>query len=339
VTIRAAIAAALLAAAAREPRVEVVARRGGAGAVAWDDVQETYHRGDRLASLAAPVPGAQYLTHRIRYAVLQVRAVHRHRARPVHLVHNAFCTQPAGTAEVPWSCESTVFALDGPHEAEVDGAFERVDLHPARPLFAGITWGCCGGESAVSVHALDGRLLCPAAPLMLEYEDASVWNVLRIEGSTVVCPDGSRAPAGESLAERATRLVHDHAKTLLRSHRLPVAADRRGDWAVWAGRHGDVPIAAAGDFDGDGVEDDALLLPRRQGAGFAVFALLAEGISRRVFILEDDRDSPATGHGLETEREPAAPRDTIVLRGFETTAVRFTWDEAAHRFRRVRLED
>jgi hypothetical protein len=202
------------------PPLRQGSRKGTIGAsIAYEEFREIYDRSQDLAQRRHPFAGGDYVSRPYRAAVMQGQAVFRYRERPLWLVHNFFCWQMAGTAEMPWSCESTVFILKGGHpvtdrpsgerprwttesgftlldpedSAEVSGDFDAIEPHPGRPLFAAIQRGCCGSESRVSIHDFDGRTLCAPSRLLIGWDGVGTWDKVRIEKGQVYCPDGTRA--------------------------------------------------------------------------------------------------------------------------------------------------
>jgi len=58
-----------------------------------------------------------------------------------------------------------------------------------------------------------------------------------------------------------------------RGYRLPTESDFTGDWKDNRATN-PMPFHAVGDYNGDGVQDEAWLLPTTSGRGFAVFAFI-----------------------------------------------------------------
>jgi hypothetical protein len=297
-----------------------------------------YYRSADLPARRHPYAGSLYFTKPFKYAVMQGQGVYGYRDRPLHLIHNYSCEQPAGTAEVPWTCRATVFVMMGsqswrdipegnrPREleeagvaliaekeaVEVDGAFETIAPHPSRPLFAGINHGCCDSPSRVSVHGFDGRLICPPADLYLGDVETGPWDKLPIEAERLRCPGGQRVKVPASLLEDATSVIQLHAARVLSQYRFSEASDLQGDWKDYAGRYGHPPVLAYGDYNGDGESDLAFLLPLRRpsrpGVGFGLFCLLSqEDLSFRLVTIEEDEDSGVSMHGLGTARPGRHP--------------------------------
>jgi hypothetical protein len=65
--------------------------------------------------------------------------------------------------------------------------------------------------------------------------------------------------------------------------RLPTAADRTGESSGT-----DAPFHIHGDFNGDGIVDEAWILFRKPSSGWALFAFLgaADGTARPIKLLE-----------------------------------------------------
>lgn len=320
------------------PPVTQRTSRGTDGPIAYEVFEEVYFRSPELYARRHPYSGAGYFNRPFKHAVLQGQGVYAFRDRPLHLIHNYACEQPAGTAEIPWTCQATVFVMKGsqpwrdvpegfrPREleeagvaliaekdaVEVDGAFEAIAPHPSRPLFAGINHGCCDSPSRVSVHGFDGRLVCPPADLYLGDVETGPWDALPIEANSLRCPGGQLVKVPPPLLEEATSLVQLHAARVLSRYRFTKASDLQGDWKDYAGRYGHPPVFAYGDYNGDGESDLAFLLPvrtpSRPGAGFGLFGLLSqEDLSFRLVTIEEDEDSSLSQHGLGTVRPGRHP--------------------------------
>lgn len=150
-----------------------------------------------------------------------------------------------------------------------------------------------------------------------------------------------------------TRVQHIAAASL-RSYRLPEPRDLTGDWAAkpqaWCAR---------ADFDGDGVDDVALLLVRRQGEGFQLLMLLGPPAKSRAIVLEErpwaaqgfglavagpGRYETAVGKGYTVEAHGDPAELTLELPAldrfhFESWNAFWYWDSAAKRFRYVQMSD
>ena len=312
--------------------------RGTTGPITYEVFEEVYYRSADLPARRHPYAGSLYFTRQFKYAVMQGQGVYAYSDRPLHLIHNYACEQPAGTAEIPWTCQATVFVMKGsrpwrdipedfrPREleeagvaliaekeaVEVDGAFQTIAPHPSRPLFATINHGCCDSPSRVSVHGFDGRLVCPPADLYLGDVETGPWDKLPIEADSLHCPGGQRVKVPASLLEEATSLIQLHAGRLLSRYRLSEASDIQGDWKDYAGRYGHPPVFAYGDYNDDGFPDLAFLLPlripSRPGVGFGLFCLLSqEDRSFHLVTIEEDKGSGLYGHGLATVRPGRYP--------------------------------
>ena len=223
------------------PPIKQIVRKGKIGAsIEYEDFREIYDRSRDLAQRRHPFDGSDYASRPYRVTVMQGQAVFRYRERPLWLLHNFFSWQMAGTAEMPWSCESTVFVLKGGHpvtdrpaserpwraeegrftlldpedSAEVSGDFDAIEPHPSQPLFAAIQRGCCGSESRVSIHDFEGRALCAPSNLLIGWDyktpdqpDVGTWDRVRIEKGRVYCPDGTRASIEAAAAARPERPI------------------------------------------------------------------------------------------------------------------------------------
>lgn len=350
-------------------------RRGTAGPITYEVFEEVYYRSAVLTDRRHPYAGSLYFTKPFKYAVMQGQGVYGYRDRPLHLIHNYTCEQPAGTAEMPWTCQATVFVMKGsqpwraipeanrPRQleeagvaliaekeaAEVEGAFETIAPHPSRPLFAGINHGCCDSPARVSVHGFDGRLFCPPADLCLGDVETGPWDKLPIEADSLHCPGGQRVEVPPSLLEEATSLIQRHAAGILSRYRFSEARDIEGDGKECAGRYGHPPVFACGDYNGDGESDLAFLLPLRRpsrpGVGFGLFCLLSqEDASLRLVTLAEDENGRVSRHGLGTVRpgrhkELTLHTDAIHLHAFESSGAFYVWDAARRRFQRVQVAD
>lgn len=217
------------------PPTRQIVKKGTIGAsIDYEDFREIYYRSRDLEKRRHPFDGSEYASRPYRVELMQGQAVFRYRERRLWLVHNFFCWQMAGTAQMPWSCEATVFILKGGrpvtdrppseqprrHEeggftlldpedsAEVSGDFDAVDPHPSQPLFGTVQRGCCGSESRVSIHHLDGRRLCWPSDLLIGWDSespdnpgAGTWDKVRIEKGRVYCPDGTRVSIEPAVSE------------------------------------------------------------------------------------------------------------------------------------------
>jgi hypothetical protein len=327
------------------PPLKQRTERGTSGPFTYEVFAEEYVQSRELSARRHPYAGVIYFTKPFKYAVMQGQGVYRFRDRPLDLIHNYICDQPAGTAEIPWTCQATVFVQKGsqpwrlvpeglrPHKleeegvaliaekdgAEVDGAFQTIAPHPSRPLFAGINHGCCDSASRVSVHDFDGRLLCPPADLYLGDVETGPWDKLTIEADEIRCPGGQKVKVQPSLLEEATSLIQLHARPLLSRYRLVEASDAREDWKAYAGTHGHPPVFAYGDYNDDGFSDLAFLLPlrrpKRTGVGFGLFCLLSQDDQTlRLVTVEEDTQSRLPVHGLAAAR-PGRRRTVCGLPG------------------------
>ncbi len=140
--------------------------------------------------------------------------------------------------------------------------------------------------------------------------------------------------------------------------RLPNAADRTGEWDG-----ADAPFHIRGDFNGDGIADEAWILFLERSSAWAVFVFLdaADGASRSIKLVEA-RDPPAQRFILETIRpskivfrtacgkeyfecakgEPLTiqfhlPSISFCLR--ESSCSVFVWQPKAARFQQIRMSD
>jgi hypothetical protein len=100
-------------------------------------------------------------------------------------------------------------------------------------------------------------------------------------------------------------------------YRLPTESDFTGDWKDNRATN-PMPFHAAGDYNGDGVQDEALLLLRTSGRGFAVFAVIGSrtGSSKLIQLTFAPNES-WDNHYIETAKP--ARYDTACGKGLATT--------------------
>jgi hypothetical protein len=140
--------------------------------------------------------------------------------------------------------------------------------------------------------------------------------------------------------------------------RLPNAEDRRDEWSG-----ADAPFHIRGDFNGDGIADEAWILFRERSSAWAVFAFLgaAAGPARAIKLAEE-RTAPAQRFVLETIRPSGIVFRTACGKGYvdcargEPLTIRFrlpsisfclregscsvyVWLPKAARFQRIRMSD
>jgi len=198
------------------PQIEQAERRGELGPWQYEDVREEYYRSRHLARRRHPVNGVPYVLEGHRYAVMQGQTTFRHREKPLWLVHNFYCTQPAMTAEMPWDCAGVLFILEGivpraqghareedgfalvdaKDEVRIEGDFHAVEPHPDLPIFAAIREGRGDSPARVTVHHFDGRTLCDVRDLPLWYLGwrGEPWERIKADKDAVSCLDGTRVP-------------------------------------------------------------------------------------------------------------------------------------------------
>ena len=81
-------------------------------------------------------------------------------------------------------------------------------------------------------------------------------------------------------------------------YRLPTEADYTGDWQAYRAKL-PRPFSAQADFNGDGLQDEAWLLPAASSSGWGLFAFLgsADG-QRRVVLLDSNAKEPVQRMGV-----------------------------------------
>ena len=144
-------------------------------------------------------------------------------------------------------------------------------------------------------------------------------------------------------------------------YRLPADADYSGDWQDFRAKP-TKPFRVQADFNGDGLQDEAWLLPATSPTGWALFAFLgSKNGQRRVILLDSHAKEPiqrmgvslvAPGehrtlcgmHGYDVCKpgEPALLRlklPAINFFMFESANSFFWWDSRAGRFQRIWISD
>jgi hypothetical protein len=117
-------------------------------------------------------------------------------------------------------------------------------------------------------------------------------TVLLLAGAIAFSATVSTATA-EPLDAVLRRLVVRCAPKSLEKYRLPEASDLVGDWQV----HPDAYKARA-DFNGDGSEDVAVLLIRREGSGFQLLVVLSHDTQAPRAVVVEETEWIAQGFGL-----------------------------------------
>src|SRR5208283_2649671 len=139
---------------------------------------------------------------------------------------------------------------------------------------------------------------------------------------------------------------------------FPTASDRRGDW-----EGPDTSFHIHGDFNGDGVSDEAWILFRNGSRSWAVFVFLrAVDGSARTIRLTEERSAPAQQFVLETIRPSAIVFQTACGKGYvvcakgEPLTIQFrlpsisvcsreyscsvyVWQPKSARFQQIRMRD
>jgi hypothetical protein len=143
-------------------------------------------------------------------------------------------------------------------------------------------------------------------------------------------------------------------------YRFPVETDYSGDWMEFRTKY-PTPFVVRADFNGDGVIDEAWLLPARSSRGWGLFAVLGSSNGTRRFIrLEQDRKSQVQRFGLSLV-EPGQYKtacgkgywecardepEVLELKSsafefflFESASAMFWWDRRSRSFRRTSISD
>jgi hypothetical protein len=140
--------------------------------------------------------------------------------------------------------------------------------------------------------------------------------------------------------------------------RLPNAGDRTGEW-----EGASVPFHIRGDFNGDGIADEAWILFRKGSSAWAVFVFLGavDGGPRSIKLVEE-LNAPAQRFVLETIRPSKIIFRTACGKGYfecasgepltiqfhlssisfclrESSCSVFVWQPKAARFQQVRMSD
>jgi len=152
--------------------------------------------------------------------------------------------------------------------------------------------------------------------------------------------------------------VTSHAVSPPPGWRFPTDHDRTGAW-----QGPEVPFHIQGDFNGDGVVDEAWILFRDESKAWAVFVFLyaANGSSSAV-RLSEERHVPAQRFVLETIRPSAIVFRTACGKGYfecakgepltivfrlpsisvclrESSCSVYVWQPEAARFQQIRMRD
>jgi hypothetical protein len=175
-------------------------------------------------------------------------------------------------------------------------------------------------------------------------------------GVAIVLCVSSSAPviARPPLDRDLERLLRATAPSSFQKYRLPEPADLIGDWESHPGAY-----RVRGDFDGDGRDDTAVLLIRRQGPGFQLVVVLGSQSDAPVAVVLEKRPWLAQHFGLGVV--PPGRYKTAAGKGFKVSADdpaeitldhaaidRFEfeswnafwyWDSNKHRFRYTQMSD
>lgn len=141
--------------------------------------------------------------------------------------------------------------------------------------------------------------------------------------------------------------------------RFPVEEDYVADWQEFR-KEVPAPYHARGDFNSDGLPDDAWILLRTSGKGFGVFALLGQpqGRSKLIQLLDSNNDiaqqygialvepgdhQTACGKGYsECGGDPEVlhlSTQAIEFFKYESASRIYYWDKSAGVFRQVQISD
>jgi len=145
-------------------------------------------------------------------------------------------------------------------------------------------------------------------------------------------------------------------------YRLPTESDFTGDWKDNRATN-PMPFHAIGDYNGDGVQDQAWLLLATSGKGFAVFAFIGSRTgSSKVVQLTSSADKAWDSYYIETVKpgrfetacgkeygdfacEHGEPhelnltRPSILFCRFESACSIFWWDTRTNTFQRTLISD
>ena len=152
--------------------------------------------------------------------------------------------------------------------------------------------------------------------------------------------------------------VAAHAVSPPPGWRMPTGSDRTGAW-----EGSDAAFHIQGDFNGDGVADEAWILFRNSGKSWAVFVFLhaADGTARTMRLTEE-RNTPAQQFVLETIRPSSIAFRTACGKGYfecakgepltiqfhlpsisvclrESSCSVYVWQPRPGRFQQVRMRD
>jgi hypothetical protein len=143
-------------------------------------------------------------------------------------------------------------------------------------------------------------------------------------------------------------------------YRMPTDADYTGDWQDFRTRP-TKPFTVRADLNGDGLQDEAWLLPATSPTGWALFAFLGSSTGQRpVIFLDTNTSEPVQRMGISAVPpgkhqtmcgkgyEPCRPGEPSVLDlrlpainlfVFESANSFFWWDSQAGRFQRTWISD
>jgi hypothetical protein len=164
----------------------------------------------------------------------------------------------------------------------------------------------------------------------------------------------SASPEATPLDPLAQHILERQAPSLLQEYRGPEARDLFGEWATSPEAY-----RVRADFRGDGAEDVAVILVRRNGPGFAVVVLLdptgpvptvkvletqkwaAQGFG--VAVVKPGRYRTAAGKGYSGSRgdppEIILEHPAIDRFHFESWNAFWFWDQQRKRFRYMQMSD
>lgn len=144
-------------------------------------------------------------------------------------------------------------------------------------------------------------------------------------------------------------------------YRYPTENDIKIGWKYEKKLNHPMPYHIRADYNGDGREDDAWILIKKEGMGWAAYAFMNTVNGRKVILLDSSDKSYAQTMGLRVKQPgtyktacakgygPACrsdePKEIILKRPgmelfqFESSSSVFYWDDTKNQFQRIWLSD